>query len=271
MIELSDELLLAYVDGQLDKPQTTVVSGLMRNDQDLIRRTTHLQHTQARLLDTFGALLREGPVTGGGPLRSPQTARATAAGNWLGQAGNLLTAGMITLLLLLGLSAGLTIAYYTGFAPAPPRPAEETSMQAPPANWAEDMAGLHAYFTTDTVAVSPDSQTNPDVVKFQLAKLYKGMALPDFSKNGLRFTRGQMMSYRGSKLMQLIYTSRTEPLVAIYVSPGEGDAPILPGQFGDVKTVSWTASGLRFVIAADMTHEALRALAAEAQSQMGKS
>ena len=269
MIELSDELLMAYVDGQLDKPQTTVVSHLLRDDEELSRRAGRLQQTQARLLETFGALLREGPASTANPLRNPGGVRAAARGT-MSQGGRLLTAGMIGLLLLLGASAGVTIAYYSGFAPVPPQHAEEAVLHMPPANWAEDMAELHAFFTTDTVAVSPDSQTNPEVVKFQLAKLSKALALPDFSKNGLRFTRGQMMSYRGNKLMQLIYTSKTEPLVAVYISPGDGETPALPGQFGDVKTVSWTASGLRFVIAADMTHEALRALAAIAQAQMGK-
>ncbi len=270
MIDLSDELLLAYVDGQLDKPQATVVSHILRDDAELIQRTGRMQQTQARLLDTFGALLREGPVNpsahprGGNQRKGPRGA--------FSQAGRFLTMGMIGMLLLLGASAGLTIAYYSGFSqtPAPAPRVEDTALQMPPSNWAEDMAELHAFFTNDTVAVSPDSQTNAEVVKFQLAKLSNRLTLPNFSSNGLKFTRGQLMSYRGSKLMQLIYTSKTEPLVAVYISTGQGQTPVLPGQFGDVKTVSWSARGLRFVIAADMTHDALRGLAAIAQAQLGK-
>jgi anti-sigma factor RsiW len=269
MIELSDELLMAYVDGQLDKPQATVVSHLLRDDADLIRRTGRLQQTQARLLDTFGALLREGPVTASAHPRGTGGARNAPRGA-SGRGGGFLTAGMMGMLLLLGAAAGVTFTYYSGLSPAPPPRVEETALQMPPSNWAEDMAELHAFFTTDTVAVSPDSQTNAEVVKFQLAKLSNSLTLPDFSANGLKFTRGQLMSYRGSKLMQLIYTSKTEPLVAVYISVGQGETPVLPGQFGDVKTVSWSARGLRFVIAADMTHEALRALAATTQAQLGK-
>ncbi len=269
MIDLSDELLLAYVDGQLDKPQATVVSHLLRDDPDLTHRTGRLQQTQARLLDTFGALLREGPVTASAHPRGTGGSR-NAPRSAFSRAGRFLTAGMIGLLLLLGATAGVTIAYYSGFAPAPPPRAKETAQLLPPSNWAEDMAELHAFFTTDTVAVSPDSQTNAEVVKFQLAKLSNSLTLPDLSANGLKFTRGQLMSYRGSKLMQLIYTSKTEPLVAVYISTGQGQTPVLPGQFGDVKTVSWSARGLRFVIAANMTHEALRALAAVTQAQLGK-
>lgn len=34
MIDLSDELLMAYVDGQLDKPQADVVNRLLRDDRE---------------------------------------------------------------------------------------------------------------------------------------------------------------------------------------------------------------------------------------------
>ena len=43
---LSDQLLLAYVDGQLDKPQAAVVSGIMRDDRELAYRISRLQETQ---------------------------------------------------------------------------------------------------------------------------------------------------------------------------------------------------------------------------------
>jgi anti-sigma factor RsiW len=269
MIDLSDELLMAYVDGQLDKPQATVVTHLLRDDADLTRRTGRLQQTQARLLDTFGALLREGPVVASAPARGNGGAR-NAPGGGFRRGGGFLTAGMMGMLLLLGAAAGITFAYYSGFSPAPKPRVEEARLPTAPSNWAEDMAELHAFFTNDTVAVSPDSQTNADAVKFQLAKLSSFLTLPDFSAKGLKFTRGQLMSYRSGKLMQLIYTSKRRPLVAVYISTGQGQTPILPGQFGGVKTVSWSARGLRFVIAADMTHDALRELAATTRAQLGK-
>jgi anti-sigma factor RsiW len=82
--------------------------------------------------------------------------------------------------------------------------------------------------------------------------------------------RAQTLSYRGNKLMQLIYSGRSDPLVAVYVTAGEEDSPVKPGRFGDVKTISWSQNGLRFLIAADMTQEALRALAAVTQAQRAK-
>ncbi|MGB0086920.1 MAG: hypothetical protein WBP94_16300, partial [Rhodomicrobiaceae bacterium] len=72
------------------------------------------------------------------------------------------------------------------------------------------------------------------------------------------------------KVMQLVYLGKNDPLVALYISAGGLDMAMSPGQFGDVNTMSWSANELRFVIAGDMPHQALRALAAVAQSQLLK-
>jgi anti-sigma factor RsiW len=70
--------------------------------------------------------------------------------------------------------------------------------------------------------------------------------------------------------MQLVYTGKSDPLVALYITAGDDDHPVSPGRFGDVQTMSWSQNGLRFLIAADMTQEALRALAAVTRSQLAK-
>ena len=275
-MNLSDEVLMAYVDGQLDKPQVAVVGRLLRDDRDLAFRVSRLQQTQAQLLDTFGALLREGMSTSATTARG---AAAKKAGAPAVSGGRLLTAGTAGLLLLLGASAGFTGAYYSGVTPhsgvtlhsSVMLPGEEKPViQAPISNWPEDMAEFHSFFTKEAVGVSPESQSNPEMVKFQLAQLSKSGTLPDFAAHGLKFVRGQMLSYRGNKVMQLIYMGRNEPLVAVFIGAGGLDIQMSAGRFGDIKTVSWSADELRYVIASDMQLQPLRALAAVAQSQLAK-
>jgi anti-sigma factor RsiW len=70
--------------------------------------------------------------------------------------------------------------------------------------------------------------------------------------------------------MQLIYLGKSEPLVALYIGVGGLDMPLSPGRFGDISTLSWSANELRFVLAADMPHQSLRALAAVVQAQLEK-
>jgi anti-sigma factor RsiW len=264
MIDLSDEVLTAYVDGQLDKPQVAVVGRLLRDDRDLAFRVSRLQQTQAQLLDTFGALLREGMSTSATAAREAASRKGGAAPS----GGRLLTLGTAGLLLLLGASAGFTAAYYSGF--MLPAGDEKPVMQLPIPNWPADMAEFHSFFTKEAMGVSPESQANPEVVKFQLAQLTKTGTLPDLSAHGLKFVRGQMLSYQGNKVMQLIYMGRSEPLVAIFIGAGGLDMQMSAGGFGDIKTVSWSANELRYVIASDMQLQPLRALAAVAQSQLAK-
>jgi anti-sigma factor RsiW len=257
MINLSDELLMAYVDGQLDKPQTSVVAQILRDDPELAVRVSRLQQTQAQLLDTFGALLREGASAAARDKRAKRG--QTSASFWL-------TALAAAALVLIGAGVGLSGAYVTGMIKGPLK----ENAQLPPTNWPGDIAEFHGFFTSDTMRISPESQANPDMVKFQLSQAFDGMKLPDLSEQGMKLSRGQMLNYRGNKVMQVAYIGKGQSLVALYISGGEGDADMSPGMFGDVKTVSWSHGQHRFILAGSMAHGALQALAIIVQAQLGK-
>ena len=264
MIDLSDEVLMAYVDGQLDKPQASVVGRLLRDDSDLAVRVSRLQQTQAQLLDTFGALLREGmSSTGSSAGRSARARNGAAAAT----GGRILSFGTMGLLLLLGASAGFAGAYYSQTT----LPGEEhAAVPTPNPNWPADLALFHSFFTKEAMSVSPESQANAEMVKFQLAQLTKTSTLPDFSAHGLKFVRGQMLSYHGNKVMQLVYMGRNEPLVTLFIGVGGLDISMTAGHFDDVETISWSTDELRYVLASAMPRQPLQALAAVAQSQFAK-
>jgi anti-sigma factor RsiW len=255
---LSDQLLLAYVDGQLDRPQASIVAQLVRDDRDVAQRVTRFQQTQTQFLDTFGALLREGSSSA---ARAQKTAYARQAAKPKAVAGKLVTAG---LLVLTGAGIGLTGAYATGL--LVDHPAKEI-IQMPASGWPGDIAEFHSFFTKESLLVSPDSQTNPEMVAFQLSQNFGGLSIPDFREQELDFLRGQMLTYRGDRVMQIIYAGKNEMLVALYVGNGGLDIALAPGRFGDLNTMSWTAGERRYVLAADMPHQALRALAVIAQAQ----
>jgi len=259
MIDLSDELLMAYVDGQLDKPQTSVVTRLLRDDPDLAVRVSRLQQTQAQLLDTFGALLREG-ASGSARARSKKrkSARQFLTGNtWI-------TAGIAAALITIGGGVGLTSAYLSGMMDTQ---VKEVA-QLPPTNWPGDIVEFHSFFTSDAMKVSPESQANPEMVGFQLSQAFPGVSLPDLNEQGLKLVRGQMLSYRGNKVMQLAYLGKNQPLVALYIASGGLDTPMSPGRFGDLNSVSWSENEKRFVLAAKMPHQPLQALAVIAKAQL---
>lgn len=57
MTELSDELLVAYVDGQLARKQTRAVEKVLEQDDVLAARLDALKHAHARLEAAFEAIL----------------------------------------------------------------------------------------------------------------------------------------------------------------------------------------------------------------------
>jgi len=57
MTELSDELLVAYVDGQLARKQTRAIDKVLEQDDVLDARVTALKHAHARLEAAFEAIL----------------------------------------------------------------------------------------------------------------------------------------------------------------------------------------------------------------------
>lgn len=57
MTELSDELLIAYVDGQLARKQTRAVEKVLDQDDVLSARVDALKHALARLEAAFEAIL----------------------------------------------------------------------------------------------------------------------------------------------------------------------------------------------------------------------
>src|ERR1700722_4657478 len=59
MTQLSDEFLLAYLDGQLEKGQAAEVTQLASANVEISRRLMRLKRTQTQILETFGSFARE--------------------------------------------------------------------------------------------------------------------------------------------------------------------------------------------------------------------
>src|SRR5664279_3888093 len=59
MTQLSDEFLLAYLDGQLERQQSGEVSQLANANVEISRRVARLRRSQAQLVESFGAFARE--------------------------------------------------------------------------------------------------------------------------------------------------------------------------------------------------------------------
>ena len=288
MSQVSDELLLAYLDGQLDTPQARSVERMISASDALRGRIEQLKTSQSYLIQTFETLARRtrasaqpqrrghsagqhaqaGKTQSSGPKDTGQKmdgAEPQKPRSQRSRAKMVVWAGALSVLAaIVGYGAGKWMRLNS--TPA----VEKIDERAPaPANrWADDIARLHSHFTTASVATDPESQTNQDLVELQLSRILNApMKVPGFPDHALTFRRGQVLSYRRSRMMQLSYASAHSGLVALYIMPGGPDSGLSVVARRDITSVHWSAAGVRYVVAGKLPETGLRALAAVVMRQ----
>jgi anti-sigma factor RsiW len=294
MSQVSDELLVAYLDGQLGTPQAQSVERMVAADEALLARVERLKQAQAYLIQTFETLARRTRAASGharterprAPSRTPNGAGAAQPDGGGGnpaqgrshapRSGQDKPAHSNGRRLVLAGVVGL-VAAVAGYAVAQWLPsgtgADKIGARVPaaPAKWAEDVAFLHAHFTPASVSADPESQSNRDLVELQLSRVVnKPVKVPRFEDHDLAFQRGQILSYRGSRMMQLSYTDAEAGLISLYIMPGGPGAKASAVTRRDVTTVNWSKNGVRYLLAGTMPENSLRALAAVAMSQFDR-
>lgn len=280
MTHLSDELLLAYLDGQLEKGQTAEVSQLAGTNPEVSRRLARLKRTQAQLMETLGGFAREEIEVPRGalvldsgdskPKGKPPVPASASEARRPGFAGRVL---LLMVIFAFGAAAGYGATFY---APQQPQSPPKIMDRPPaalftPATWSADIARFHSFFPKELLMSHPDAMTNPEFIRFQLSKVSaKALTPPDFSHQGYTLYRGQSLKYNQDNMMQLTYTSKTEPPLTLYVLPADGysDSTINAQTFGSYKAVSWVSDRVRFLLTAEKNEEDLKVLAVIAQSQM---
>jgi anti-sigma factor RsiW len=287
MTHLSDEFLLAYLDGQLEQGQTAAVSKIAASNAEISRRVVRLRRTQAQLMETLGGFARvdikvpanflQFESSEAKPKAQPPEPSAAAP-----PASPLKAAPALRKVLFLGVVfAGGLLGGYGGTlitarhaAPLPPKIADRPpAAMASAASWPADIAQFHSFFPREMLTPHPEAIANPEFIRYQLSRITaKALTPPDFSHYGFALYRGQTLKYRQDNMMQLTYSSKTEPPLTLYVLPsdGYGDSGAVAQAFGSYKAVSWVSDRVRFLLTAEKSVEDLKILAALAQSQMPK-
>jgi anti-sigma factor RsiW len=282
MTHLSDEFLLAYLDGQLEKSQSAEVAQLAGGNPEVSRRVLRLKRTQEQFIEALGGFAREHIAVpanvlqfseaevkpkGNAPL--PPRSRETRKSSGFVSSGLFLAAVF---------ASGVAGGYGATFVTAHPQPAlpPKIADRAPaalftPASWSADIAKFHSFFPKEMLTPHPEAITNPEFIRFQLSKITaKALTPPDFSHQGFSLFRGQTLRYNQDNMMQLTYASKTEAPLTLYVLPADGyaDSAVTAQSFGSYKAVSWVSDRVRFLLTAEKNEEDLKVLAVIAQSQM---
>jgi anti-sigma factor RsiW len=256
MTELSDELLVAYVDGQLARKQTLAVDKVLEHDDVIAKRVVALKHAHRRLEAAFDAVLAGEEATS---APAPHARGLFISWSALAQ-GSLATAGIAfsVALLLAGFGWPLSVPEF-GSAPGAADPEIVGSITP---GWQEEVARAQALIGRDTLEVGLDSQGNPDLVAFQLTQAIGAeLILPELDPRGFKFVRAQLLRFEDAPLAQFLYLGAGGAPLALYAKKNEGESPPTFNRYGDIGGVGWTQGGVAYLLAGEQSESDLRSLA----------
>ncbi|MDA7947539.1 MAG: hypothetical protein MPJ78_08675 [Hyphomicrobiaceae bacterium] len=305
MTELKDELLVAYVEGQLAKDQSKAIKRVLEEDQVAAQRVEALKAAHDHLESAFEAMMagevKPSDEAAAGTLAEPATykkpsvfrgiLRRSAALTPLGLIGPLVTRSLAFLWVGLGCLIGGVAAGYllydqikaepfeTVIVIPPEAPVATQPSPAPPAavpaapTWGDDIARAHTLLSRDTFSTSLLGEGNADLVGFKIAKVFgKEFQIPDLSAEDLIFQRAQMLQHDGVPFAQVAYLPKKGAPLALYAKETSGIAqPIQIREKDGLSLAAWTHRGLEMLLAGSLPEDKLRAVAHTINEQLSGS
>jgi len=262
MTELSDDLLVAYVDGQLAHKQTSALEKVLAQDDVIARRVVTLKDAHRRLEAAFEAILA-GEEADAAAQPVPRAPGLFIAWDTLVK-GGVAAAGIV-------IAAGLLLAGYGWPLAAPEfagRPAAMETVASLPPDWRKEVARAQALLSRASLEIGVDSQSNPDFIAFQLGQAVGSeLTPPDFTAQGFRFARAQILTFGGEPVAQLLYLGRSGAPLALYVKKGGKSAAPQVTRHEAITGIAWSQGGVDYFLAGESDEASLLRLAEAVRSE----
>jgi anti-sigma factor RsiW len=279
MTELSDELLVAYVDGQLARDQTRAVDKVLEQDEVIARRVDALKEAHKKLESAFETILAGEISEAMAAVRIAPLPKSKPRSNGLTKVG-LATAGVGLALaaLVAGYGWPLVIPDLVTLGHRPPQPQPQIAVApapqsqqvavAPP-TWQEAATRAHALLSRESVEVGLESQGDQDLAAFQVAQaIGPAVKLPNLEAQGLKFMRAQLLRFGDKKLAQMLYLgARKDPLALYAMRGGGGDSKPVFKREGAIGAVSWRDDGIAYLLAGEEDEATLDRLAEKIRNE----
>jgi anti-sigma factor RsiW len=245
MTELSDELLVAYVDGQLAHKQSSAIERVLAHDDVIARRVAALKKAHRRLEAAFDAVLAgEEEAAVSHPV--PPSPGLLIPWHTLIKAG-LGAAGIV-------LAVGLFIAGYGWPNSSPDRMVSgaDGDYVGSVQDWREEVLRAQALLGRASLEIGLDSQGDRDFIALRLGRaIGASLALPHLEAKGYRFVRAQILRSGDEPLAQLLYLGPSGAPLALYVKKGEADAAPEAKRYGALEGVAWSQGGVAYLLAGE--------------------
>jgi anti-sigma factor RsiW len=249
-----DGILTAYLDGELEPAERSVLEARLAGDAELSARLEHLRRGGLAFAEAYDLLLTTAPDDRLGEILAACQAAAMRPPrrNW-----RLAAIAAALAIFVAGAAAGYLLPLVTGVT-EPVRVAE-----AP--GWRQVVAEYMTFITPDTLAVVPDS---PAVLADALTavgqKISLGLTPDKLTLPHVYLKTAQLLEFRGKPLAELAYLSRDDgPLAFCIIANGRPDATIDFEQREGFNIVYWTKDGLGYMLIGKAPRDKLEAYAGD--------
>jgi anti-sigma factor RsiW len=264
----SDEVLIAYLDGELDAERADEVAAAIASDPALAREAQALAETAAALRAAFDDVLHEpvpdhllaaarGELGGDKVVRFPEPRKRAAgqpAEGWRRWASLPVAASVACLIVGGGLGYLMATQSPIGGAVQP----QEQAVAAG-SNWLDNVAGYHKMFVNagpNDVALV-DIPADPQSAGGHKLALPQDFRLPDLKPWDLAYQGGRVLFIEGRPATQLFYTTDNKalgPVTVVVASTALADKAPTPEQRGDVNMLWWRHHGHEYAVVGTANH-----------------
>jgi anti-sigma factor RsiW len=241
----SDALLVAYVDGELDREAALEVEALLATDPRASQTVEMFREMAALLRDAYGDRFFAGTGSVLGPsrrrtLRQPRHGWAIAAS---------LAAAIV------GFGGGVTWGGTT--------PSERADL-------IDEVASYHQLYSRETKHLVEVPADQVDHLTAWLGqRLNRKLEVPDLATAGLRFAGGRMLVVNDRPVAELMYTRDHGLPIGICVTQIAADtAPISVEQRGEERVASWITGGYAYVVVGEIDDATARDIAQRVATQI---
>jgi anti-sigma factor RsiW len=243
---VTDTMLLAYVDGELDEAGVREVEQVIAGDAQA-RRTVEMYRDTASLLR---AACGEQAYAAGAAALLPLRARPRQA-----LPRRLVWAAAAAVALGIGLGAGGT---WLGV------------HQSDLSQLVDEIAEYHAVFSHETAHLAEvPADRAQELAQWLGERLQRHLEIPELSAAGLRFAGGRMLVVDGAPVAQLMYTRPMAPPIAVCLGQMEGPPqPLAVLRRGPLRLAVWQEHGYAFLVVGEMSADLARDLAGRVKAQM---
>ncbi len=208
---ISDELLTAYLDDEVEAADRVRIDAALAEDEELQGRLALLDVPLDPIRDAMAQVAAQAPA----PVLPPASAQRRFP---LAVAGGSLAAGLVLGALLM-----------TQLTPAPKAP-----------GWIDYVASYQALYSTETLA---GVELTPEIRAAQLASVSTAVGRPleaAASVPGLDFKRAQTLGFNGKPLVQMAYLSADGVPLAFCIISKEQTAELKQLQREGLQAASWS-------------------------------